>query len=64
MHFFTSKNNRTIQGAILAAVSSTKWASFYTEPNILSDDDILDEDDEVTSAGKSLKLFLIYVVFI
>ncbi|CAH8500593.1 unnamed protein product [Schistosoma curassoni] len=41
---------RKLKGAILAAVSSTKWASFYTEPNILSDDDILDEDDEVTSA--------------
>ncbi|VDP43064.1 unnamed protein product, partial [Schistosoma margrebowiei] len=44
------------RGAILAAVSSTKWASFYTEPNILSDDDILDEDDEVTSAAVSAVL--------
>lgn len=35
----------------MAAVSSTKWASFYTEPNIVNDEDILDEDDEVTSAG-------------
>ncbi|XP_018650658.1 MAGUK homolog [Schistosoma mansoni] len=47
---------RKLKGAILAAVSSTKWASFYTEPNILSDDDILDEDDEVTSAAVSAVL--------
>nr|CAH8838357.1 unnamed protein product [Trichobilharzia regenti] len=47
---------RKLKGAILAAVSSTKWASFYTEPNIQSDDDILDEDDEVTSAAVSAVL--------
>ncbi|CAH8493350.1 unnamed protein product [Heterobilharzia americana] len=47
---------RKLKGAILAAVSSTKWASFYTEPNIMSDDDILDEDDEVTSAAVSAVL--------
>ncbi|TNN12123.1 Peripheral plasma membrane protein [Schistosoma japonicum] len=47
---------RKLKGAILAAVSSTKWASFYTEPNIISEDDILDEDDEVTSAAVSAVL--------
>ncbi|VDP58897.1 unnamed protein product [Schistosoma curassoni] len=52
----TLSNDKNEIGAILAAVSSTKWASFYTEPNILSDDDILDEDDEVTSAAVSAVL--------
>ncbi|KAF6780141.1 hypothetical protein AHF37_00349 [Paragonimus kellicotti] len=41
------------QGAILAAVSSTKWASFYTDADGGSSEGILDEDDEVTSSAVS-----------
>ncbi|TPP66703.1 Peripheral plasma membrane protein CASK [Fasciola gigantica] len=45
---------RKLKGAILAAVSSTKWASFYAEGS--SGEDVLDEDDEVTSAAVSAVL--------
>ncbi|GAA33420.2 peripheral plasma membrane protein CASK [Clonorchis sinensis] len=47
---------RKLKGAILAAVSSTKWASFYSDNEAGSTEDILDEDDEVTSAAVSAVL--------
>ncbi|TGZ55293.1 hypothetical protein CRM22_010456 [Opisthorchis felineus] len=47
---------RKLKGAILAAVSSTKWASFYSDNEVGSTEDILDEDDEVTSAAVSAVL--------
>lgn len=40
-----------IQGAVLAAVSSNKWMSFYNDPRM---QDVLAEDDEVTSLGEPL----------
>ncbi|KAF8569074.1 hypothetical protein P879_03554 [Paragonimus westermani] len=44
---------RKLKGAILAAVSSTKWASFYADADGGNTEDVLDEDDEVTSAAVS-----------
>ncbi|KAM7541211.1 hypothetical protein Aperf_G00000029060 [Anoplocephala perfoliata] len=44
---------RRLKGAILAAVSSTKWASFYSEANGSHASEIIEEDDEVTSAAVS-----------
>ncbi|VDN98456.1 unnamed protein product [Rodentolepis nana] len=43
---------RRLKGAILAAVSSTKWASFYSDINGARAGEFIEEDDEVTSAGK------------
>ncbi|CAH8614379.1 unnamed protein product [Dicrocoelium dendriticum] len=47
---------RRLKSAILAAVSSTKWASFYTEGETGDNLDSLEEDDEVTSAAVSAVL--------
>ncbi|VDL89304.1 unnamed protein product [Schistocephalus solidus] len=49
MKFFNAR--RRLKGAILAAVSSTKWASFYSDINGAPTEEVIEEDDEVTSAG-------------
>ncbi|KAL7062454.1 hypothetical protein AAHC03_0684 [Spirometra sp. Aus1] len=54
MKFFNAR--RRLKGAILAAVSSTKWASFYSDINGAPTDEVIEEDDEVTSAAVSVVL--------
>ncbi|KAM3171606.1 hypothetical protein ACTXT7_016286, partial [Hymenolepis weldensis] len=44
---------RRLKGGILAAVSSTKWASFYSDANGTHAGEFIEEDDEVTSAAVS-----------
>ncbi|VEL10130.1 unnamed protein product [Protopolystoma xenopodis] len=43
-----------LKGAVLAAVSSTKWASFYNDQTtgLEGGEDGPEEDDEVTSTGE------------
>lgn len=43
---------RKLKGAVLAAVSSPKWTSFYSDPNSDGFSDF--GEDEVTSSGESL----------
>ena len=40
------------QGAVLAAVSSTKWTSFYSDPNPNNDGMADFNEDEITSSGE------------
>lgn len=42
---------RKLKGAVLAAVSSPKWTSFYSDPNSDGFSDF--GEDEVTSSGES-----------
>lgn len=44
---------RKLKGAVLAAVSSPKWNSFYSDPNSDGFSDY--GDDEITSSGNSSK---------
>ncbi|VDD80453.1 unnamed protein product [Mesocestoides corti] len=44
---------RRLKGAVLAAVSSTKWATFYSDASGSRVDENIEEDDEVTSAAVS-----------
>ena len=43
---------RKLKGAVLAAVSSPKWTSFYSDPNSDGFSDF--GEDEVTSLGESI----------
>ncbi|ELU04354.1 hypothetical protein CAPTEDRAFT_152517 [Capitella teleta] len=43
-------SRRKLKGAVLAAVSSSKWMTFYNDPRM---QDVLAEDDEVTSLAVS-----------
>lgn len=45
------------QGAIMAAVSSSKWNTFYNDPPDMAEDDI-------TSAGKYFYLHLCFIVWL
>jgi calcium/calmodulin-dependent serine protein kinase len=42
---------RKLKGAVLAAVSSPKWTSFYSDPNSDGFSDF--GEDDVTSSGES-----------
>ncbi|PSN39508.1 Peripheral plasma membrane protein CASK [Blattella germanica] len=44
---------RKLKGAVLAAVSSPKWTSFYSDPNSDGFSDF--GEDEVTSSGESIR---------